>query len=59
MPDLALHSGPLTDLFPAPSGASEWLQHALTGEQVFAFERDGFLTDIPVLTDQQVGALRE
>ncbi|MEX6690959.1 phytanoyl-CoA dioxygenase family protein [Danxiaibacter flavus] len=55
--DLAAHGHPISDFFKQPSCAEEWEQYMLTEEQVKAFEEQGFISGIRVLTDNQVDIL--
>jgi ectoine hydroxylase-related dioxygenase (phytanoyl-CoA dioxygenase family) len=41
-----------------PATKEDWQQYRLTDEQIQSFHRDGFLTGVPVLNDDQVEALR-
>lgn len=56
--DLSLRHEPVGGLFPRPASRDEWDQYKLSPEQVEAFRRDGFLTGIRLLNDDQVEALR-
>lgn len=56
--DLSLRHEPVGNLFPRPASREEWARYRLSPEQVEAFRRDGFLTGVRVLTDEQVEALR-
>jgi ectoine hydroxylase-related dioxygenase (phytanoyl-CoA dioxygenase family) len=56
--DLSLNHEPVSDLFPRPESAAEWTQYRLTDEQVRFFEEFGYLTDVRMLTSEQVDALR-
>lgn len=57
MPDLGRSHHPLTDLFSLPQSAEEWEEYVLPAERVEAFERDGFIHGVPVLSSVQVDAL--
>ena len=57
MPDLGLTHHPITDLFRAPETAEDWEPYVLSGDRIAAFERDGFVDGIPVLSIAQVDAL--
>ncbi len=55
--DLAEQSHPISNLFEQPKTAQDWEQYMLTEDQVAAFEKDGFIKGIKVLTGEQVDAL--
>ncbi|CAN5315525.1 hypothetical protein BH09SUM1_BH09SUM1_21190 [soil metagenome] len=58
--DLSTHHHPLTDLFPSiPRNRDEWEKYRLTDDQVEHFHQYGYVSDIPMLDEQQVEALRE
>lgn len=52
-----LHS-PTGALGQPPATKQDWLQYRLTDEQIQSFHRDGFLTGVQILNDDQVEALR-
>ena len=54
--DLSLRHEPVTSLFPAIDDSS---RYRLTGEQVAAFEEQGYLAPVPMLDSKQVDVLRE
>ena len=56
--DLASSHSMVSDLFEA-STAESLVRHRLCTEQLDAFERDGFLAPVRVLTEAQIEALRE
>ena len=55
--DLGKNHGRLTDLFAQPSCLEEWMDHALSEEQVRHFHEKGYLHGVPLLNDEQVSAL--
>ena len=55
--DLSQHHEPVSDLFAVPPAAA-WDQYRLTDEQVASYHRDGYLTGIKMLSEDQVEALR-
>lgn len=57
MTDLGPIVGPLTPALERPCSPEQWAPHVLDADQVAAFERDGFLLGVPVLTDAQLTAL--
>ena len=57
--DLALHHKPLSSLFEEPASTQEWMRCALTGEQLEAFDEQGFIAGVPILDEVQVETLRE
>ena len=57
--DLSRYSQPVGTMFPLPETPRGWQAHKLSVEQVAAYERDGFLAGVRMLSDQQVKALRD
>ncbi len=57
--DLADYDNPISSMFEQPKTAKEWEQYMLTEEQVSAFERDGFVRGIKILTAEHVDLLNE
>ncbi len=57
--DLANYSHPISKLFKQPQSPEEWEPYVLSKEKVEAFERDGFLSGVKVLTEAQVDTLNE
>ena len=57
--DLGLDKSPLTELFPQPRNAEEWLQYALSEEQVRHFKEHGYLHKVKLLNEEQLDALRK
>ena len=57
--DLSHHGNPVSQLFKQPSTKKEWEPYMLSEEQIELFNRDGYITGIQILDDQQVEVLRE
>lgn len=57
MRDLGRIHRPITGLVTPPRTPEEWEPFVLSEDQVAAFERDGFLRGVPVLSPDHVGAL--
>ena len=57
--DLGLDKELLTELFPQPRNAEEWLKHALSEGQLSQFKEEGFLHGVCLLNEQQLDALKE
>ena len=57
--DLGLDKSLLTELFPQPQNAEEWMQYALSEEQVRQFKERGYLHKVRLLNERQLDALRE
>ena len=57
--DLSTQHQPITNLFKLPRSTDEWISHRLSNEQVEFYRRNGYVAGIPMLTDEQVEALRE
>ena len=57
--DLGLSKSLLTELFPQPQNAEEWLQYALSEEQVRQFKERGYLHKVRLLNERQLGVLRD
>ena len=57
--DLSTQHRPITGLFRLPTSRDEWLSFRLSDEQVEFYRRNGYVAGIPMLTDEQVEALRE
>lgn len=57
MQDFSKLHAPTGALGPPPAQEQEWQQYRLSGEQVAAFHRDGFLTGVQVLDPAQVEVL--
>ena len=56
--DLGLNKSLLTELFPQPRNTEEWLQYALSEEQVRQFKEHGYLYKVRLLNERQLDALR-
>lgn len=57
--DLANYSNPVSKIFEQPTNAKEWEQYVLTEEQVQAFQRDGYISGIKIMTNNQVDTLNQ
>lgn len=57
--DLATYHHPISNMFEQPKTAQEWEQYMLSEEQVAAFERDGFIRGIKILSPEQVDILND
>ncbi|HST20470.1 MAG TPA: phytanoyl-CoA dioxygenase family protein [Blastocatellia bacterium] len=57
--DLSTCHGLITRLFTIPSSADEWARYRLSNEQVEFYRENGYIAGVPLLTDEQVEALRE
>jgi ectoine hydroxylase-related dioxygenase (phytanoyl-CoA dioxygenase family) len=57
--DYSLDDRPVSNLFPQPASEAEWNRNRLSDEQVRFFHEHGYLAGVRVLSDAQVGALRE
>jgi ectoine hydroxylase-related dioxygenase (phytanoyl-CoA dioxygenase family) len=56
--DLSLEHEPVSSFFLRPATAREWASYRISDEQVRFFDEFGYLAGIPVLTSDQVDALR-
>jgi ectoine hydroxylase-related dioxygenase (phytanoyl-CoA dioxygenase family) len=56
--DLSKIHGLVSDLFRMPQTPKEWQPYRLTEQQVQFFHENGYLSGIPLLTDEQVEVLR-
>lgn len=56
--DLALRHELVSDLFALPKTAAEWNRYRLTDAQVSQYHRDGYVSGIRLLDDEQVDRLR-
>jgi ectoine hydroxylase-related dioxygenase (phytanoyl-CoA dioxygenase family) len=56
--DLSLSHEPVSGLFPKPASATEWAAYRVSDDQVRFFDEFGYLAGIPMLTNEQVEALR-
>jgi hypothetical protein len=59
MEDLSFIHRPITSMIRIPSSPDEWRQYALTGEQLDFYRREGYVTGIQLLTEEQVDILCE
>lgn len=57
--DLADYSQLVSEMFSWPSGKEEWAQYRLSDEQVAFFKKNGYLSGIKLLDNDQVDQLRE
>lgn len=57
--DYGLHDRPITELFRQPATAQEWESYALTEEQLRHYKEYGFVKDIKILSDEQIGFLQD
>ena len=55
--DLGLDKSRLTKLFPQPRNADEWLQYALSEEQVRHFKEHGYLHKVKLLNEEQLAEM--
>ena len=59
MKDLSVYHSPVSDLLNIPSDPEVWDEFRLSDEQVEFFHQNGYLEGVPMLTDDQVEALRD
>ncbi|MEI8375197.1 MAG: hypothetical protein WCJ35_20445 [Planctomycetota bacterium] len=59
MEDLSLYHHPVTSMFRVPGSSGEWQQYALTEEQLDFYRREGYVSGLRLLTDEQVDMLCE
>jgi len=57
--DLSIYHRPISNLFSMPENSEEWGRFRLSDAQVEFFNRNGYLSGIRILTDEQVEILRE
>jgi len=57
--DLAKYSTLVSNMFKWPENKSDWAKYRLSDEQVQFFKRNGYLTNIKLLEEDQVEQLRE
>lgn len=57
--DLATYSSPVSALFEQPATAKDWEKYILTEAQVQAFQKDGYISGIQILSNDQVALLNE
>jgi hypothetical protein len=53
--DLSEHHQIVSDLFPSISSKDAWEKYKLSDEQISFFNTYGFLSDVKLLEDRQVG----
>ena len=57
MEDLSRYHQPITSMFRVPGSPEEWRRYALTDEQVESYHREGYVSGIRLLTEEQVDSL--
>ena len=57
--DLSTQHEPVSELFHSPQSREQWLDYALSREQISNFEENGFLAGIPILDALQLNQLRD
>ena len=57
--DLSHKGNPISEMFKQPQSAKEWEQYKLTEEQIVSFKKDGYISGIKILNEEQVEILRE
>ncbi|WP_147678054.1 phytanoyl-CoA dioxygenase family protein [Algibacter pacificus] len=57
--DLSKHNSPLSNLFKQPETPEEWMQYALTEEQIAFYKKSGYLSGVKIMTEAQVDILNE
>ena len=57
--DLADRHGLVSDLIEWPKTAADWQKLRLSDEQVAHYQRDGYVSGVRVLSEEQVGRLRD
>jgi ectoine hydroxylase-related dioxygenase (phytanoyl-CoA dioxygenase family) len=58
MNNLGLKKKLLTNLFPQPKSAEEWVQYALSEEQVIQFKQEGYIHRVRLLNEEQMDVLK-
>lgn len=58
-PDLSNYSSPFANIFEQPKTAKEWEKYMLSEEQLAAFQEQGYVSGIKILTEEQVKLLNE
>ena len=56
--DLSHYHCPLTDLFAQPQSAGDWAHYRLTDQQIAFYNENGYVSGIPLLTDDAIETLR-
>lgn len=57
--DLASYGTLCSNMFKMPQTKSEWAKYMLSDEQVKFFEKNGYLSDVKLLEEDQIAQLRE
>lgn len=57
--DLGLTAGLITKLFKSPAEPEEWLQYALSEDQILQYKEQGYLAGVKLLSGDQLDRLRE
>lgn len=57
--DLANCGAPVSQMFEQPHTAQEWEKYALTREQLDFFEKNGYVSGVKILTNEQVDILNQ
>ena len=57
--DLGLTSGLISSLFSWPEDPQEWLKYSISEAQIKCFRDEGYITGVPLLTSEQIDALKE
>ncbi|AOW09021.1 phytanoyl-CoA dioxygenase family protein [Flavobacterium gilvum] len=57
--DLANYNSPVSAIFEQPANAKEWEKYVLTEDQIKAFQEDGYISGIQIMTPQQVDILNK
>ena len=59
MKDLSDFSHPISSLFNQPQSPEEWLQYILSKDQIESYKKNGYLSGIKILTEEQVDFLNQ
>ncbi len=57
--DLSVHGNPIGNMFKQPSTAEEWEPYMLSEEQIALFNKNGFISGIKILNEEQVDLLNK
>ena len=57
--DLSRYDRPVSSMFRIPETPQQWRQYALSETQLDSYRRDGYVSGIRLLSDEQVDVLRE